>query len=123
MIISILLAYFLVSGKALAQAGVLDSTFGNGGEDTIIFNSEDNGYATGIAIQPDNKILVSGIGDEHDLLGRTVQTFISNKSQEAGKHLEELHFNKQLPAGEYIVSVGNGSNRQAIKITLMGTCH
>lgn len=48
------------TSKLLAQAGILDSTFGIDGKDTIVFNPNDWTYATSVAIQPDNRILVSG---------------------------------------------------------------
>jgi hypothetical protein len=46
--------------QAIAQAGVLDSTFGtNGSVLTTIGNSDDIGYS--IATQPDGKIVVTEI--------------------------------------------------------------
>ena len=50
---------FLVPHSAQAAAGDLDSRFGNGGVVAADFAQTDD-YAFGIAVQPDEKIVVSG---------------------------------------------------------------
>jgi uncharacterized delta-60 repeat protein len=73
-LIAVILALlFLVPHSAQAAAGDLDSRFGNGGVVATDFSQTDD-YAFGIAVQPDEKIVVSGQSgiypDLHSALAR-----------------------------------------------------
>ena len=59
LMVVILALLFLVPHSAQAAAGDLDSRFGNGGVVATDFAQTDD-YAFGIAVQPDEKIVVSG---------------------------------------------------------------
>ena len=51
-----------------------------------------------------------------EMQGKLVQQFITNETRATGKHEEVLHLNELLPAGSYILSIGNGKNSQGVKI-------
>ncbi len=52
----------------------------------------------------------------YDMLGRQVQTFISNETRMQGEHKDVLQFSSALTAGNYILSISNGKCKQNIKI-------
>ncbi len=52
----------------------------------------------------------------YDMLGRQVQTFISNETRTQGEHKEVLQFTPTLAADNYILSISNGKCKQNIKI-------
>ena len=45
-----------------------------------------------------------------------MQSFISNETRAPGKHEEVLKLNELLPAGNYIIGIGNGKNSQGVKV-------
>lgn len=52
----------------------------------------------------------------YDLQGKLVQQFITNETRTTGKHEEVLNLNEFLPAGSYIINIGNGKNSQGVKV-------
>ena len=52
----------------------------------------------------------------YDIQGKLVQSFISNETRAPGKHEEVLKLNELLPAGNYIIGIGNGKNSQGVKV-------
>lgn len=52
----------------------------------------------------------------YDILGRQVQTFVTNQLRTQGEHKEVLQFSSALSAGNYILSISNGQGSQQVKI-------
>jgi len=52
----------------------------------------------------------------YDMLGRQVQTFVTNEIRVQGEHKETLHLSPTLSAGNYILNISNGKSNQGVKI-------
>ncbi|GDX51017.1 hypothetical protein LBMAG27_00640 [Bacteroidota bacterium] len=51
-----------------------------------------------------------------DMQGKLVQQFFTNETRTTGKHEEVLNLNEFLPAGSYIINIGNRKNSQGVKV-------
>ncbi len=53
-----------------------------------------------------------------DMSGRHVQTFAEHKTFEMGKHKIDLNFNQELPAGNYVLHLGNSNFSKNVQLII-----
>jgi len=51
-----------------------------------------------------------------DASGKMVQSFITNEKRTLGEHNEQLKMNKNLPTGNYLLTLSNGSHSVSVKM-------
>ena len=51
-----------------------------------------------------------------DINGKLVQTFITNQNQAKGNYSEQLNFSSSLADGNYFLTIGNGTEKETVKI-------
>ncbi|HYV95513.1 MAG TPA: T9SS type A sorting domain-containing protein [Chitinophagales bacterium] len=52
----------------------------------------------------------------YDVGGKLVQSFITNEKRTSGGHKEHLKINENLPAGNYVLTLSNGSHSVSVKM-------
>jgi len=60
-----------------------------------------------------DEVLTIGL---YDISGRLVKELVTHESRSKGSHKESLNFGEGLPAGNYILSITNGSGSTGIKV-------
>ena len=53
-----------------------------------------------------------------DVQGKLMQIFMTDEIRPQGNHTEVLHFDQSLTSGTYILNIGNGKNKQVMKIII-----
>jgi hypothetical protein len=48
--------------------------------------------------------------------GKLVQSFITSENRKAGDHTEQLRMNENLPAGNYTLTLSNGTHNTSVKV-------
>jgi len=51
-----------------------------------------------------------------DMLGRTITTFINNKTQDAGNYKQTISIPNEIPSGSYFIIISNENGQESVKI-------